>query len=211
MESWLRYGVFISFLVSFFSLLMLVLTTFSFGRKAPKAKPRGSAARGILYAFGRGMLPWEKESSRRHPLIYFSGLSYHAGILSGFFFLFSQILPFALSPLLIFVVRLFLGLGFISGLSLFLRRVFHPQLRRISCPDDFFSNLVVDAFLLAALASSFYFEWQPFFYGISILTLLVIPVGKIRHCFFFFYTRILFGAFFGRRGVLPPRKLKHYS
>jgi len=35
---------------------------------------------------------------------------------------------------------------------------------------------------------------------------LYIPVGKIRHCFFFFYSRILFGLFYGRRGVLPQNK-----
>jgi hypothetical protein len=33
---------------------------------------------------------------------------------------------------------------------------------------------------------------------------LYLPFGKIRHCVFFFSTRYHFGAFFGRRGVLPP-------
>ena len=45
----------------------------------------------------------------------------------------------------------------------------------------------------------------PLFFLLAIVMILYIPVGKIRHCFFFFYTRILFGLFYGRRDVLPPK------
>jgi hypothetical protein len=33
---------------------------------------------------------------------------------------------------------------------------------------------------------------------------LYVPLGKIRHCFFFFAARCHMGAHFGRRGTFPP-------
>ena len=42
------------------------------------------------------------------------------------------------------------------------------------------------------------------FVGVSIALAVYVPLGKIRHCLFFFPTRYFFGSYFGRRGVLPP-------
>jgi hypothetical protein len=38
----------------------------------------------------------------------------------------------------------------------------------------------------------------------AIVLLLYVPLGKIRHCLFFFATRYHTGIYFGRRGTLPP-------
>ena len=38
----------------------------------------------------------------------------------------------------------------------------------------------------------------------AVLLLVYAPLGKIRHCLFFFTTRYQLGAFFGRRGTFPP-------
>jgi hypothetical protein len=40
-------------------------------------------------------------------------------------------------------------------------------------------------------------------YIISALTFIYVPLGKIRHCLYFFFSRIFFGKFFGRRAVFP--------
>jgi len=78
-------------------------------------------------------------------------------------------------------------------------------LRGISCPDDFAANVLVDLLLAAAIASLWIPGADAVLLATAALLFLYIPLGKIRHCFFFFYSRILFGIFFGRRGVLPPR------
>jgi hypothetical protein len=67
------------------------------------------------------------------------------------------------------------------------------------------SNLLVNIVLAAALLVTYSFVSQAVLFWTVIALSLYIPLGKIRHCVFFFYTRILFGAFFGRRGVLPNR------
>jgi hypothetical protein len=208
MLSLLRFGVIFSFLFSIISLTILVLRTFSFGKKPLYAESRGDAKKGVYYAFGRGMLPWEKESSSKHLPTYVSGMLYHACIFAALFYLLSLIFSLELSRLFISLLRLLFVLGFLSGLALFSKRIFLPALRKISCADDFAANIIVDLFLIFALIHSYSSKAAPLFFLLAIVMFLYIPVGKIRHCVFFFYTRILFGLFHGRRGVLPSKPHK---
>ncbi|NIM89603.1 MAG: hypothetical protein GTO17_01490 [Candidatus Aminicenantes bacterium] len=203
----LRWGVIASFLICIISLIIMVLKTLSFGRKPVYAKSQGKGIRGILYAFGKGMMPWEKESTRRHILTYTGGTLYHGGIFAAFFCLFSLVMSFELSIPLKFLCSILIGLGFLSGVGLLVKRILLIPLRKISCVDDFAANLAVDVFLALALLNIFYPGLETFFYGASIILFLYIPAGKVRHCVFFFYARILFGLFYGRRGVLP-RKIR---
>lgn len=206
MFSILRWGVILSFLICVISLAFLVLKTLSLGRRSFLAQPRGEAKRGVYYAFGRGMMPWEKESAGKHILTYMAGILYHAGIFVALFYLCSLVIPFSLSiPI---ILRILLGLSFLCGVGVLMKRILNVPLRRISCPDDFASNILVDIFLAFALVSTFSEGFRTYLYSTSILLFLYIPLGKIRHCVFFFYTRILFGLFYGRRGVLPRGNAK---
>lgn len=208
MLSLLRFGVISSFLFSIISLSILALKTLSFGKKPLYAKPRGDAKKGVLYAFGRGMLPWEKESSSKHLPSYFAGMLYHAGVFAALFYLLSLLFSLELSGFLVNILRFLFGLGSLGGVTLLSKRIFLPAMRKISCPDDFASNIIADLFLIFAFVRAYSAGTTPIFFLLAIVMFLYIPVGKIRHCVFFFYTRILFGLFYGRRGVLPPRTHK---
>src|SRR5574341_246492 len=48
-----------------------------------RAPAKGNPQRGILYAFTLGMMPWAKESTRRHMLAYLRGIAFHVGIFAG--------------------------------------------------------------------------------------------------------------------------------
>lgn len=208
MLSFLKYGVIFSFLFSVISLSILVIKTFFFGKKTLYAEPRGDGKKGILYAFGRGMMPWEKESARKHLPTYVGGMLYHTGIFAALIYLFFQIFYYELSRPIISLFRLLLILGILCGLALLLKRILIKTMRNISYPDDFFSNILVNLFLICAIVHTFAAQTAPLFFLISIVMFLYIPVGKIRHCFFFFYVRILFGLFYGRRNILPPKTHK---
>lgn len=182
------------------ALSFLVVRTFVFGRREYLSAPRGSAGRGLVYAFGRGML--DKESVARHKPTFIGGMAYHAAIFAGLLYLLWTALAVRPSPPL-WAFRPVLLAGAVIGLSLLVKRAAKPHLRRLSCPDDFFANLFVDAFLALALLHTFVPPIEPVFLGVSILLLLYIPLGKIRHCVFFFFTRAVFGQHFGRRGALP--------
>jgi len=208
MLSILKIGVILSCFASLVSLSILVAKTFSFGRKPLYAKSRQRGLRGIIYAFGRGMMPWEKESAAKHLPTYIGGIAYHTGIFAALFYLFALVFSFELSKTFVSLLRFFFFLAFISGLALLGKRILIPTMKKISCPDDFFSNSIVDLFLLLALVHTYVSSATPFFFLLAIVIFLYMPVGKIRHCFFFFYTKILFGLFYGRRGILPPKTHK---
>jgi len=204
--SLLRYSVFVAFFVSLVLLTVLVLQTLSFGRRRLHSRAEGKRWQGMAYALGRGMLPWEKESAARHLPTYVAGMIYHAGVFAAILsvlFLAAEIRP---PEAAVTVFRFFLAAGFLSGAGLLLKRAVQPRMRYISCPDDYVSNLLVDGFVLSGLLSSLIAAAEPVFFILAILTFLYMPLGKIRHCFFFFYSRLLFGSYFGRRGVLPRKR-----
>ena len=185
------------------ALIGLVRRTRAAGKNEFFSAPRTGSLGGVVYAFGRGMMPWEKESAGKHLPTFGGGILYHAAIFLALFYLSWIMVHPPVRTDLLPVFRLALAAGAAAGSALLVKRLVRPHLRRLSCPDDYAANLLVDLFLLLALAHTFRPALEPWLLLAAILLFLYMPLGKIRHCFFFFYTRILFGAFFGRRGVYP--------
>lgn len=202
----LKFAVLMSFGLSFILLTVQVLHALSFGRRRPLSRPSGSPQKGIVYAFGRGMLPREKESAAKHLPTYAAGIVYHAGIFAAILTVLALAAQIRFPEAAIFFLQAMMAAGFFAGAGLLLKRAVKPRIRTISCPDDFAANILVDIFLLAGFFSSWRAAALPAFFIIAIVIFFYLPLGKIRHCFFFFYSRLLFGSYFGRRGVLPRRR-----
>jgi hypothetical protein len=203
LDTILRLAVAVSAIYCLAALVFLVARTFVFGKRQLFAKPQGDPIGGIVYAFGRGMLPWEKESASKHLPTFFAGIFYHLGIFGAFVILVVILLSAAMPQSLTQLLRLLCVLGLLSGLGLLAKRIAQAHMRFISNPDDYVSNVFVELLLAAALITTYSPSFSPLILSIAILLLIYIPVGKIRHCFFFFYSRMLFGRFYGRRGTLP--------
>jgi len=199
----LQLGLAASVLFCIVLLTVMVLRTFAFGKRPTYAHPQGSRFSGVVYAFTRGMLPWEKETAARHIWTYIGGILYHLGILMAFLFLAAMLLRISLSTVLLQLMRIMLFIGLVSGVALLIKRIFKPHMRLLSCGDDYLANILVDFLLLSALVTTFAEAMFVPFAVIAIIIFIYIPFGKIRHCAFFFYSRILFGEFFGKRGILP--------
>lgn len=199
----LKLGVAASVLFCLIVLTVILLQTFTFGRRPTYAHPRGSSFAGIVYAFGRGMLPWEKESAAKHIWTYVGGILYHIGILIAMLFLATVLLDISLSATFFLSVRILLVIGVVCGVMLLIKRMLKPQMRSLSSGDDYLANSLVDLLLLLALIATFTETILVPLLAIAIVIFIYIPFGKLRHCVFFFYSRILFGTFFGKRGVVP--------
>ncbi|HEQ72203.1 MAG TPA: hypothetical protein ENN69_06925, partial [Spirochaetia bacterium] len=132
------------------ALMAMILGTGRFPPATTFARRQGSVRRGIMYAFGTGMTPWEKESARRHLPTYFAGVTYHLGIFAALLLLALRVLgimpPFPVAPGLAYIS----ASGAICGVGLLVKRIVSSRLRGISVPDDYLANLLVDAFLLCA-------------------------------------------------------------
>ncbi len=203
---WFRYGVILSAVLCLSLLIYLIIKTFSFGTPALNALASGSRKKGIFFAFGGGMMPWEKESAKKHLLTYGAGIIYHAGIFTAFLYLFLDLFSVKTSLYLDRIFMVLMASSLVCGIGLLFKRSLLKYMRAISSPDDFVSNTLVDLFLIFSLFHTFGPQVRTLWYAAAVLLFLYIPLGKIRHCFFFFYARILFGSFYGRRGVYPPRQ-----
>ncbi len=167
-----------------------------------RAAALASPGAGVLYAFTWGMMPWAKESTRRHLLAYLRGIVFHAGIGAAFLALVLSPWRDLGSPFLRWGIVVLSGLGALAGMAGLVARVAEPRLRRLSTPDDFFSVGLVTAFAAAAPVGWLARGTLPIFYVLAAATLVYLPFGKIRHCFYYFFSRYFFGASFGRRGVI---------
>jgi hypothetical protein len=175
-------------------------------QKLPFAKdrsiPKDSATKGILYAFTLGMAPWSKESTRLHMLAYLRGIAFHVGIFAGLAaFLASP--WFETIPLIVRVAFAILtGFGAAMGVAGALMRVVEHNLRAISTPDDHASVWLVTIFLAAMTIVLGATAFVPAMWVIAAAMLVYAPLGKIRHCIYFYFGRLFFGIHIGRRGVV---------
>lgn len=180
-------------------LLILRSKTQAYGRRMLHAAPAGDPKAGVHYAFTKAMSPMAKESVRENLPSYLAGMAYHTGLFTAMALLVARLVGASLPLFLVWPSRALLAVGVMGGLALLFKRVLKAELRGLSHPDDFVANLLTTAFVALAL-----FGPEKLWLLSAILLLLYVPLGKIRHCFFFFSTRSSFGAFFGRRGVFPP-------
>lgn len=170
--------------------------------------PKGNVSQGILYAYTLGMAPWAKESTRRHWLSYMRGVAFHLGIFLAIVLLVAS--PWI--PLLPEPVRILLavvtGASALFGLIGFAARFIEPGLKALSTPDDYFAVLVVSFFLFAATVWLAAPAAAPMFYFTAAFTAVYAPFSKIKHCFYFAFSRFFYGRFIGTRSVLPHSQQK---
>jgi hypothetical protein len=174
-----------------------------------KSPIKGNISHGIMYAFTKGMMPWAKESTRIHMIAYLRGIGFHVGIFTAIGAVI--ISPFwgYLPPILFLILFWVLSIGAFLGAAGGIMRIAERNLRGLSLPDDHFAVWLTTFFItvtgLALLNDAFVIPM----YIISAITFFYVPLGKIRHCLYFFFSRIFFGKFFGRRAIFPhPQAVK---
>jgi nitrate reductase gamma subunit len=177
--------------------------------KKDLSRARGSSGKAVIYAFTLGMAPWEKESTRIHWIAYIRGILFHIGVFTALAVLLASPWLKALPEVLIGAASLITGIGAIAGFAGIWLRLAEPNLRALSLPDDYFSVFLTGLFTASAFAVLRSPGWVPAFYLISAILFLYIPLSKIRHCVYFFYSKFFFGINFGHRGVIGQESEKY--
>ncbi len=170
--------------------------------KIDVAPNRGSAVRGVAYAFTLGMAPWTKESTRRHLIAYVRGIVFHTGVFGALAVLVASPWMWQWPEEVRIVAAAVLAIGAIASVSGYWIRLRDESLRKVSTPDDYFSLGLVTLFIAIASTACVVESVVPGFWVISGVVLAYLPVSKLKHSIYFFYTRFQFGTFFGHRGVL---------
>lgn len=177
--------------------------------KKDLARERGSSWRGILFAFTLGMAPWEKESTRIHWMAYLRGIFFHVGIFMAFGVLLASPWLDQLPDWLTWIALIVTGLGAVFGFAGIFMRLAGPNERALSLPDDYASVFLSSLFITLAFTALLWRPILPAFYVVTGILAAYIPLGKIRHCVYFFYSKFFFGLGFGRRGVIGQPKSKY--
>lgn len=178
----------------------------SFGKRRLFAAAAGDPAAGVRYAFTKAMLPQAKESVMMNLPSYVAGLVFHQGVFVAFGRLAFVLAGVGLPSQLDWLMRASTAAGVLGGATLLIKRTVKPHLRGLSRPDDFISNLLATGFVALACAASLSPPLTSTWLAVATALLLYIPMGKIRHCVFFFTSRYHLGAFFGRRGTFPTAR-----
>ena len=176
--------------------------------KEDLARERGSVGRAVLFAFTLGMAPWEKESTRIHWIAYLRGIIFHIGIFMAFGVLLASSWLEVLPDWLIWIGAAVTGFGALFGFAGIFMRLAGPNERALSLPDDYASVFLTSLFIALAFGTMLWPLLLPAFYVVTGIMGAYIPISKIRHCVYFFYSKFFFGKGFGHRGVIGQPKGK---
>lgn len=182
------------------------------GRPVDYSQAAGNASMGVKYAFTYAMNPRKKESAYLHLPTYAAGLFYHSGTFLCVILFFLNISGLMPPAWLAMIISAFLCIAVFSGTGILIKRIINKELRSLSNPDDYISNILVTLFqlftlfmiILPILQSSNRPIVQSSYYLIFTLLMLYLPLGKLRHVVYFFAARYHLGFFYGRRGIWPP-------
>lgn len=201
------------------ALVALVFSVAMFGsrwaqmQRLPFAKdrsvPKDSASHGILYAFTLGMAPWAKESTRRHMIAYLRGIAFHAGIFAGLGVLLASPFFGSIPTIVLTLFAVVTGFGALMGVAGGLMRIAEHNLKAISTPDDHAAVWLVSLFLAAMTLALLSPAFLPAMYVVAAAMLVYAPLGKIKHCIYFYFGRLFYGLHIGRRGIVRGLEASH--
>jgi hypothetical protein len=166
----------------------------------------GKTGAAIKYSFTGAMNPSKKESAYLHLPTYSAGILYHIGTFLAIIVFFLQLAGVRFPALLEYIFAVILIITAIAGIGILIKRISVKKLRKLSCPDDYISNILVTLFQFITAISLTGHIYQSVYYVTVALLLLYIPVGKLRHLVYFFAARYQLGYFYGWRGSWPPSK-----
>lgn len=189
------------------------------GLKRDKVPPKGSRAKGIVEAFLKGIIiwpfiPWVKNTFKKNPLIYIAGGLFHLGLIVILIFgtahmlVWKSLLGFGWKTLPLPIVDWMAAVTIVALIVLFINRLINPVLKLISGPSEWANLLFVFLPMVTGyiMAHHLWFRYEVLFslHMISVDILLIwIPFSRISHFIFYFFSKTIHGADFGKRAVEP--------
>ncbi len=201
---WIHWTLFAAVVICFISFAYHLIRLVKLGKPRDLSAKSGNTGAAIVYSFTTAMSPANKESAFLHLPTYTAGIVYHIAtflsLVAFLLILFSVQLHHTL--LIVFVLTAFVGT--VSGSAILVKRMADKKLRKLSNPDDYISNLLVTLFQLMTGLVLLYGGLYTIYILIVALLFLYMPVGKLKHVFYFFAARYHLGFFYGWRNVWPP-------
>ncbi|MHC4067674.1 MAG: hypothetical protein ACYSUI_24665 [Planctomycetota bacterium] len=186
---------------------------FTPGRERTPAK--GDHTKGITHAYATLAMPWELPSTRKHWFRWLEFALFHVAVAVAIAMTF--VMPYAprlmSSPAATYGLMALFTIGGLIGVSRLVRRLFRPEMRTISSPDDYFSLVMLTVWMAAALLAAPMTSELPIvvFFGMTTFFLIYVPFSKISHYIYWPFIRFYVGKHFGHRGVYPPKAVPRHG
>lgn len=189
------------------------------GWSPDRVPPKGSKLGGAVISFLKGMLIWPfvpfvKNTFNRNPLIYLAGGLFHLSLFvvvvlgTAHMLVWKSLLGFGWRTLPVPIVDWMAAVGIVAIIALFINRLVNPVLKLITGPAEWMNLLVVFIPMVTGymMTHHLWFRYEVLFslHMISVNLLLIwIPLSRISHFMFYFFSKAIHGADFGKRAVTP--------
>ena len=181
--------------------------------------PQGNKLGGVVTAFLKSLIIWPfipyvKNTFKRNPLIYIAGGLFHLGLFvilvfgTAHMLVWKSLLGFGWKTLSLPIVDWMAAVTIIAIVMLFINRLINPVLKLISGPAEWANLLFVFLPMVTGyiMTHHLWFRYEVLFslHMIAVDTLLIwIPVSRISHFIFYFFSKTIHGTDFGKRGSIP--------
>jgi len=186
-----------------------------FKASVERTPARGSEARGVRFAMTTIAMPWELPSTRTHWVRWVEFAVFHVGVAAAIGLTFVMpYWPSVVQPApVVLAVQLVFGVAALAALSRLWRRLARPEMRLITSPDDFFSLVLLIAWLVAGILAAPQRSEPSLvaFFGLTAFFLVYVPFSKISHYIYWPLIRYYVGRHLGHRGAYPTKTVPRHA
>ncbi len=182
-------------------LLLQAVRLMRLSREASPSTARGDSGQGVRYAFTSGMLPWNKESGRTHPVVFWAGVTFHLGIACAALLALLRLVGWSPGVAILAALGALPLAGAAIVVVIIFKRAGSAEMRPYTVADDYVSSLLTALFLGAAGLFGLSVIGVAQFDLAAVPLLLYLPMSKLRHVVTFFISRKYHGEVQGSRGI----------
>lgn len=209
----------LSLLIFIAGMVYRLVHTVLMGWPRDRVESRGSKLTGVVKTYLKGLvvlpfIPWVRRTFGKNSLTYVAGGLFHLALFAVIFFgtphmlVWKSLLGFGWPTLPLPIADWLAAVGIISLIVLLINRLTHPVLKLITRSPDWVNwTLVFLPFATGYLMTHHLFFGYEVLFSLHMITvdllLIWIPLSRLPHLMFYFFSRTFQGAQAGKRAVNP--------